>query len=95
MNRNQENNKPLATDEQMMQKILLRECGSVQSDEFAADELELHSDSDYAKFARREQYPHDQEFAEDQPPIGESRYFSTCDYTMIPTDDDSVNCQGS
>lgn len=80
---NDEKKKKPRTDEEMLKKILLTECGD--ADEFAADELELGGE-----------YYGEGEFAEDgNPPIGESEYFSTCEYTMIPTDDDSVNCQGS
>lgn len=79
--------KRLRTDEDMLKKILIRECGNDETDEYAADELELRGDG-------YEAYEEDaQEFGEDG--IGESNYFSTCEYTMIPTDDDSVNCQGS
>ena len=95
MDSKNDKSKRLRADDEMLRKILVRECGSDETDEFAADELELSSRNDYEDFAKKEQYPHDEEFAEDVPPFGESEYFSTCEYTMIPTDDDSVNCQGS
>ena len=52
-------------------------------DEFAADDLELGALAD-----------EDEDDEEDEG-IGESEYFSTCDFTMIPTDDDTINSQGS
>ena len=51
-------------------------------DECVADELEEKARRAY------------EEYAEDEG-IGESEYFSTCEYTMIPTDDDAINNQGS
>lgn len=74
--------KKLRADGEMMKKILLSKCGSAEEDEFAADELELMDETD-------------SEFGEDEMGIGESEYFSTCEYTMIPTDDDAINSQGS
>ena len=68
----------LHTDEEMLKKILLRQCGECETDEFAADELELM-----------------ESLRDKNPEIGESEYFSTCEYTMIPTDDDAINSQGS
>ena len=85
----------LKADDKMMRKILVRECGDCETDEYAADMLELGEDGEYAAFAEQNQYPQDEEFAEDNPIPGKSRYFSTAEYTMIPTDDDSINCQGS
>ncbi|MDE6398556.1 MAG: hypothetical protein K2L51_04470 [Clostridiales bacterium] len=95
MNHNDDKSKRLRTDDEMLRKILTRECGDCETDEFAADELELNSLADYEEEAKRNQYPQTEEFAEDAAGIGESEYFSTCNYTMIPTDDDTVNCQGS
>ncbi len=77
--------KALRTDEDMLKKILIRECGDFECDEFAADELEVESSA-------RE---HSEEFASDNPEIGESEYFSTCDYTMVSDSDDLIDCQGS
>lgn len=68
----------LHTDEEMLKKILIRRCGACDTDEYAADELELG-----------------EEFAEDNHGIGESDYFSTCEYKMISEDDDLVDFQGS
>ena len=74
----------------MMRKILKHECGNGETDEYAADTLELMSE--YAD----DEYDEDEELAEDIG-IGKSKYFSTCDYTMIGKndDEDSVNYQGS
>ena len=95
MEHNDDKSKRLRTDEEMLRKILTRECGECETDEFAADELELIGLSDYEEEAKRNQYPQSEEFAEDAGEIGESEYFSTANYTMIPTDEDAVNCQGS
>lgn len=57
----------LPLDAPMMKKILLNDCGRDETDEFAADMLE----------------------------IGDSEYFSTCEYKMIDEDEESFNCQGS
>lgn len=76
----------------MMKKILAHECGYNEIDEFAADELEIMS-----RYYDDNEIDEDEEFAEDIG-IGKSKYFSTCDYTMIPRnddDDDTVNYQGS
>ena len=76
----------LRANEDMMKKILIGECGDCDTDEFAADELDL-----------RNYLSEDVEVAEDGE-IGESEYFSTCEYTMIPRkseEDGTVNCQGS
>lgn len=86
MDNNENKKHTLKTDEDMLRKILLRECGDCESDEYAADVLELGN------------YQADIEAGEDNPPIGESVEFSTCEYTMIPRSDDddsTVNCQGS
>ncbi len=83
---NENKKKTLRTDENMLKKILIRECGDCETDEFAADELEVES-------RLREQ---SEEFASDNPEIGESEYFSTCNYTMVTNnDDDLVDYQGS
>lgn len=75
----------------MMKKILLHECGNGEVDEYAADELELMSE-----YAEDSDLSEDEEYAEN-PGIGKSKYFSTCDYTMIGRgdDDDTVDYQGS
>ena len=85
MQNNNDNNNGLQTEREMLKKILLRRCGNCETDEFAADELEL--------MERLE--GRDCECGEDNPEIGDSEYFSTCEYTMIPTDDDAINSQGS
>ncbi len=86
MDKNENKKQNLKTDEDMLKKILLRECGDCETDEYAADVLELNN------------YLQNCEAGEDNPPIGESVEFSTCKYTMIPRGDDddtTVNCQGS
>ena len=86
MQNNNDNNNGLQTEREMLKKILIRECGDCETDEFAADELEVES-------RLREQ---SEEFASDNPEIGESEYFSTCNYTMVTNnDDDLVDYQGS
>lgn len=82
-NNDERKEKQLRTDDEMMRKILRRECGTRDIDEYAADELEL------------ENHRGNEEFAADNPPMGKSEYFSTCEFTMIDTDDDTVNFQGS
>ena len=74
----------------MMRRILAHECGSNETDEYAADTLEFMSEY------RDDEPDEDEEYAEDIG-IGKSKYFSTCDYTMIGKndDEDSVNYQGS
>lgn len=81
--KNKKDKKDLRTDEEMLKKILLNKCGNRDTDEYAADELELKS--------RRE----NAEFADDNPEIGESEYFSTCEYKMVNEDDDLIDFQGS
>lgn len=81
----------LKTDVPMMKKILVRECGDCETDEFAADEIEIGSN-----LLQDEECDgcEDSEFAEDTE-IGESKYFSTCKFTMISDEDDLVDFQGS
>ncbi len=74
-------------DDEMMHKILEHNCGNRETDEFAADELEL-------AYFHKNRPTDEEEFAQDEG-IGESKYFSTCEFTMINDEDDLINSQGS
>lgn len=82
----------LHTDEEMLKKILIRECGDCDTDEFAADQVELGSDRYFPVPSDAEEQ--NEEFAQDEE-IGEPDYFSTCDFTMIGDEDGLIDYQGS
>lgn len=49
----------------------------------------------YEKILRTYSGADTDEFAADELEIGKSKYFSTCDFTMINPDEDEIDCQGS
>lgn len=86
----EDKHKALQTDEDIMKKILTRECGNCETDEFAADELEAGRVGYFPTYEEDE----DEEFAQDEG-IGKPDYFSTCEFTMISDEDDLIDFQGS